>query len=76
MKTTIVLGALLLAGCATQPERQAAWVKSGATEQDFNTDSGQCRAQAMSIPGAMNNMAQVAAVHGSCMQGKGWRSER
>lgn len=66
---------LLLAGCATQPERQAYWVKDGATERDFNADMGACRAQAFSVPGAMGNLLQVAAVQSSCMEGRGWRVE-
>jgi hypothetical protein len=64
---------LLLAGCATQP--QYVWVKPGATEADFNTDVGYCRAQAFGVPGAMGNLLQVAAVQSACMQGKGWNTE-
>lgn len=67
---------LLLTGCATQPERQSVWVKDGATERDFYADMGQCRAQAFSVPGAMGNLLQVAAVQSACMEGKGWRVEQ
>jgi hypothetical protein len=33
---------------------------------------GQCRAQAFSVTNAMSNLAQVAIVQRSCMEGKGW----
>lgn len=69
MRYLVVL--LALAGCAS---KQTYWDKSGASEADFNTDMGQCRAQAFSVPGAMNNLMQVAIVQSTCMQGKGWQS--
>ncbi len=55
-----------LAACA-QP---TVWEKPGASQQDFYQESGQCRAQAFSIPGAP--MAQIAAVYSNCLAGKGW----
>lgn len=61
---------LVLAGCATT---ETVWNKAGASEQDFNVDTGQCKAQAFSVPGMVP--VQVAAVYGSCMQGKGWQAE-
>lgn len=61
---------LLLAGCATPT--QTYWEKPGASRADFNTDIGYCQAQAFGVPGAMNNLLQVAAVQSSCMQGRGW----
>lgn len=60
---------LLLAGCATT---QTYWEKPGASQSDFQVDMGQCRAQAFGVPGAMNNLMQVAMVQSACMQGKGW----
>lgn len=69
MRRTIALLVLLLAGCATT---ETFWEKPGASAQDFNSDSAQCRAQAFSVPGAMNNLMQVAIVQNQCMQGRGW----
>lgn len=60
--------ALALIGCSTQPKWN--WAKDGSTQQDFNMDNGQCRAQAFSV--ASGNMMQIALVHDGCMQGKGW----
>ncbi len=53
---------LLLAGCT-----QYVWVKPDATHQDFNRDSGQCKAQAFGAP-----PAQAAIVYSNCMYGKDW----
>jgi hypothetical protein len=64
--------ALLLSGCAMAPTKKTYWEKPGATQADFNADIGFCRAQAFSVPGALNNLAQAAIVQSSCMQGKGW----
>lgn len=73
MHRTIALSVLLaLAGCAAQQQKQMLWDKQGWNQADASADEGQCRAQALSVPGAMNNMVQVAAVFGSCMQGKGY----
>jgi hypothetical protein len=71
MRGTAVLLALCLVGCATK-QTQTYWEKPGASQQDFQADMGQCRAQAFSVPGAMNNLVQVAIVQNTCMQGKGW----
>jgi hypothetical protein len=49
-------------------------MKDGGTQEDFQMDSGQCKAQAYSVPGAPP--MQIAIVYNSCMQGKGWRLER
>lgn len=70
MKYAIAVAVLLLTGCATRP--QMAWFKDGSTQQDFNAELGQCRAQAFGVPGAMNNLLQVAIVQQNCMLGKGW----
>lgn len=66
-----LLPALLLAGCATT---EVVWHKNGASQQDFHADQGQCKAQALSVPGAMapSMASQVVAVYSACMQGKGW----
>lgn len=64
-----LLFVLLLAGCAT---KQTYWEKPGASTEDFHADMGVCRAQAFGVPGAMNNLMQVAMVQNACMQGKGW----
>jgi hypothetical protein len=40
-----IAAALALGGCA-----QYIWVKPGATQADFNVDSGQCQMYAMSVP--------------------------
>jgi hypothetical protein len=71
MRTVLVTVVLVLAGCATT---ETVWVRSGASEQDFYQDRGQCQAQAFSVPGAP--MMQAAIVFSGCMQGKGWRQEQ
>lgn len=74
MKTIqILLLVALLTACATE-RRQESWVKpdGSGSQAELTADDGACRAQAFSVPGAMNNMLQVAAVYSSCMQGKGW----
>lgn len=70
MRYLVVL--LLLAGCATPPRQEYVWDKQGASTQEFNMESGQCRAQAFGAPGMP--MMQVMMVYASCMQGKGWQS--
>ena len=67
----IVLSALLLGACATQP--QPVWEKPGSTYADFQADSGYCRAQAFGAANAMGNLLQVAIIQRSCMEGKGWQ---
>lgn len=71
MRYTLIV--LLLAGCQSAPQQpQYTWQKPGATEDEFNIDQGQCRAQGLGSPfGPMSY--QAAAVFMSCMQGKGWR---
>lgn len=58
----------LISGCAA-PQ---GWYKAGTTAQEFEMDRGMCNAQAFGVPGAMNNMMQVAIVQNACMRGKGW----
>jgi hypothetical protein len=67
----ILAAALLaaLAGCASRPD--FTWQKSGATADDFETDLGQCQAQAFSIPGV--SFRQAVIVQTTCLRGKGWR---
>lgn len=65
----LYLFVLLLAGCATGGEGR--WLKSGATEQDFYVDRGQCIAQMESVPFA--GTLQKARLFAGCMQGKGWQ---
>lgn len=70
MKTALTLTAVtLLAGCAS-PQYQ--WMKTGATQQEFHQDRGQCMQATFSTPlaGAM----QQQMIYASCMQGKGWYS--
>lgn len=66
MKNLLLL--LLLAGCAADDGK---WYRSGASDQAFEMDKGQCQAQAFGVPGA--NVMQVALVFNSCMRGKGWQ---
>lgn len=63
--------ACVLAGCATT---ETVWRKAGITNEDWYIDSGQCKAQAFSVPGAP--MMQIALVYNSCLQGKGWHQEQ
>ena len=57
-----------VSGCQTTPNWY--WEKHGASQQDFYVDSGQCRAQAASVPGMA--LLQVVIVYESCLAGKGW----
>jgi hypothetical protein len=63
-----------LIGCATQPQPQSTWFKSGATQFDFENDRAACNAQAFSV--GSGNLMQIAIVQNQCMQGKGWRLQR
>jgi len=65
--------ALVLAGCA---QTDTVAVRPGSTQQDFYLDSGDCRGNAYSAPGAADNAAQVARAYDSCMRAKGWRFEQ
>jgi hypothetical protein len=56
-------------GCAAMGHGWS-WYKDGATQQDFEMDQGQCKAQAFSVPNA--SMLQVGLVIQNCMIGKGW----
>lgn len=67
MRYLLVL--LIVTGCAT---KQTYWEKPGASNEEFNRDMGTCRAQAFGVPGATNNLMQVAIVQSTCMNGKGW----
>lgn len=69
MRGVVAVLALALAGCATQPSYT--WQKPGSSSYDFDSESGQCRAQAFSIPGV--GMMRAALVFENCLQGKGWR---
>lgn len=68
MRYLLVL--LIAAGCAT---KETYWEKPGASSAQFDADMGACRAQAFGVPGAMNNLMQVAIVQSTCMQGRGWQ---
>lgn len=57
----------MLASCATT---ELAWDKPGSTQQAYYQESGQCRAQAFSVPGV--SQLQAVLVFENCMQGKGW----
>ena len=63
----LTLVALLLVGCAT---KQPVWTKPGSTQQEFNMATGQCRAQALSLYGGMQ---QKVMVFDACMNGQGWQ---
>jgi len=69
MKNLILVAAIALAGCASQPETY--WAKAGATDSDFDIDKGQCDAQAFQVAGG--SLMQIALVQNGCMRGKGWR---
>lgn len=67
MRYLLVLLLVTLYGCATT---ERVWVRSGASQQDFYIDSGQCRSHAFS--GYAHSLTQRAVVFESCLQGKGW----
>lgn len=66
------LSLLLMAGCATKKDNFV-WVKNGSTEAEFQQDTGQCRAQAFSVPNAPP--MQIIMVYDGCMRGKGWNTQ-
>ena len=68
----VLLALLLLASCATN-KNDFVWVKDGSTEAEFQQDTGFCRAQAFSVPGAPP--MQIVMVYDGCMRGKGWHTE-
>ena len=70
--TSLLLIFGVFVGCANQNDKWA-WFKAGSTQQDFNMDDGQCRAQAFSIVGAP--MIQRVIVMQNCMIGKGWEKQ-
>jgi hypothetical protein len=70
MRVALLAAVLALAGCATT---ESVWMKSGATQQDFYMDRGQCQAQAFGVSNAP--LMQVAIVFNACMQGKGWYTQ-
>ena len=61
--------AIALAGCATNAGWH--WEKQGASSSEFNMDTGQCRAQALSGTGGNLNVGTVMIME-SCLEGKGW----
>ena len=71
-----LLLALLVAGCAIEPEPQYRWVKDGSNSQQFDMEFAQCEERAISAsPAGGLNRAQSErgmAIFGSCMRGKGW----
>lgn len=60
-----LIAILLLTACATRK----VWTKDGADDRDFQIDQGQCQAQALSAPNALNE----GGVYQACMRGKGWK---
>jgi hypothetical protein len=67
MKALLATLAALLVGCAGP----AKYDKANTTEADFETDKGQCSAQAYSVSNPYPG--QIMEVFDSCMRGKGWR---
>jgi len=78
--TTICLVALLVGGC-----QKSCWVKTYATQEDFNRDAAQCKYEAIkasytpmgpfdsAISSGMQEGFQQSKVYNACMQSKGWR---
>lgn len=69
MLALLTSAVLLQVGCATN--KGSHWEKQGSTQNEFNMDLGQCRAQALSGTGGMVSVGTVMIME-SCMQGKGW----
>jgi len=65
----LVVITIFLSGCAT--DKGWSWQKNGASNQDFNMDHAQCRAQGLAGTGGMVTFGTVMIMD-SCMQGKGW----
>jgi hypothetical protein len=71
MRLVLPIVLALLAGCASPSRSDFRWQKQGATADDFETDLGQCQAQAFSVPGV--SLRQAVIVQTTCLRGKGWR---
>lgn len=70
MKIIIIsIIAVSLISCSTQNEWH--WEKPGASNSEFNMDTGQCRAQALAGTGGVLNWGTIMIME-SCLQGKGW----
>lgn len=73
MKTYVLLGFLVLGGCATAPAR---YVKTGGTEEEMQRTLAKCRVQAAMTPGEGAWGALTAAsVKKNCMRAEGWVRE-
>lgn len=72
MKRLLVAGglALVLSGCAVG----SGWSKADSTQQMFNAESGQCRAQAAALVDAA--VLQKQDRYNACMKGLGWQQGR
>jgi hypothetical protein len=57
----------ILVGCA-----QAAWVKPGATQQDFIQDSQACRKEAFHAASGVLPELQVPDLESRCLEAHGW----
>jgi hypothetical protein len=69
MRIWICVAAIVLAGCAS---KQYQWEKSGATQDEFHRDRGQCMQATFSSTFATAMQQQM--IYASCMNGKGWYS--
>ena len=65
-----------MAACATQTQSAIppGWTKPGASQQQMETESAECRAKAAAIPNNSPATTAVATVH--CLVEKGWRQVR
>jgi hypothetical protein len=70
MRTPLLCAAALLAGCVTT-EPQYVWQHREASQERYDVDTGQCKAQAFQMPGS--SLQRSVIVFESCMQGKGWQ---
>jgi hypothetical protein len=71
---TLALGALLLAGCA-----QFVWVKSGASQQDFQRDAYECERdmrQSGYFGRGLSAAIESMSFQQRCMVARGWSKQR
>ena len=70
-----IIGVLLVVAACAQPETQ--WVKSGATQADFQRDAYECERDTRAVaytftPGVIMPAIEAQAFATRCMAAKGW----
>jgi hypothetical protein len=69
MRRIIVVGIMLLAGCADRP---LYYPQSGKTQEEFDRDFGRCGVQAHMVPFEHSALTS-GSLRDDCMREQGWR---